>query len=281
VPLAQLDARYAPTQPWQFPVAAYGAKGNGQAVHDGAMTASSATLACTTSTPFKATDVGRHVIVRNAGPAGVSALVTTITGYADAGHVTLAAAASTTVSATIVFWATDDTSAIQQAINAAVAYAQASPSGLGKAVGVPGMYGVFGPLVTGGATLGNAQLTLPIPSPTANKIYTGLECLDPEAAGNGAYWQQTALQAGGMTLVSGGVFASESAQASSITAAGNPCVLGGPAQPNHYGDSNLVFANMCFSLRGVTLVTPCPHPAGTTAAPTSPASRRPSSATSP
>ena len=256
LPLAQLDARYAPLEPWQFAVTTYGAKGDGQAVHDGAMTASSRTLACTTSAPFKTGDVGKHVIVRNAGPTGVSALVTTITGYTDAGHVTLAAAATTTASSTIVFWATDDTAAIQAAINAAVAYAETSPAGLGKAVGAPGLYGVFGPLVTGGATLGNAQLTLPIPAATSNKIYTGLECLDPEASGNGAYWQQTALQTSGMTLVSGGVFASQGAQNTSITAAGNPSLLGGPTQPNHYGDSNLVFSNMCLSLRGVTLITP-------------------------
>jgi hypothetical protein len=246
------------TPAYQFPVGNYGAKGDGQVVHDGAMSSvtNPTVLACTTSLPFKLADVGKHVIVRNAGPSGVSALVTTITGFTDSGHVTLAASASTTVSSTLVFWATDDTAAIQSALNAAVAYAEAGSSGRGVAVGAPGMYGVFGPLVTGGSTLGNAQLTLPVPATTVNKVYAGLECLDPAASGVGAHWQQLTFQNAGMTLVSGGVFASQSAQATSISAAGNPCVIGGPTQPNHYGDSNLVFSNMCFSLRGVTIATP-------------------------
>src|SRR5580700_1274311 len=50
--------------PWQFNVVAYGAKGDGQIVTDGAMSSSSSTttLTCATSTPFQAADVGKAVI---------------------------------------------------------------------------------------------------------------------------------------------------------------------------------------------------------------------------
>lgn len=245
-----------PLQLHQFDVKAYGAKGDGKVVHDGAMTASSATLTCATSTPFALTDVGKSVIVRNAGPSGQSALVTTISAFVDAGHVTLAAAASTTVSSTIVAWASDDTNAFKSATNAAVAYAEASGFGYAEVTGPAAIYGIFGPLVTGGGTLGNAQIPLPIVTTDVNKVTLVFKCVESVTAATGAHWQQQVFQATGMTLLSGGVFANSGAQGASITAAGNPCVIGGPTQPNHYGDSNLVYSNMNVVLQNLTLVTP-------------------------
>lgn len=245
-----------PLQPWQFHVKAYGAKGDGRVVHDGAMTSGGNILTCPTSTPFTAADVGKSVIVRGAGPTGVTCLVTTIAGYTSPGRVTLAANAAASTSATIVFWASDDTPAFQAAETAANTYAQASAFGYAAVTGPPGLYGIFGPLVTGGATLGNAQIPLHIPAATVNKTTLVLETLDGATAATGAHWQQQLFQATGMTLVSGGVFASQGAQSASLTAAGNPCVIGGPTQPNHYGDSSLVFSNLHFVMRGVTIVTP-------------------------
>lgn len=64
---------------------------------DGAMTATVATLTCATSQPFTAAMVGNTVIVPGAGVAGAT-LVTTISGFTSASQVTLATAASTTVS---------------------------------------------------------------------------------------------------------------------------------------------------------------------------------------
>jgi hypothetical protein len=68
----------------------------GAKVTDGAMTASSATLT-SASNPFASGDVGLHIIVRGAGAAGAD-LYTTISAYTNAGQVTLAATAGTTVS---------------------------------------------------------------------------------------------------------------------------------------------------------------------------------------
>jgi hypothetical protein len=75
----------------------------GASVSDGAMTATSATLVCATSTPFVSADASRAIIVRGAGAAGAD-LVTTITTYGAAGTVTLAATAGTTVSGAAVIW---------------------------------------------------------------------------------------------------------------------------------------------------------------------------------
>lgn len=69
----------------------------------GAMTASSTTLTVTAGNTFAATDVGKSIRVPGAGAAGVT-LSTTIATRVSATEVTLAAAASTTVSGKSVEW---------------------------------------------------------------------------------------------------------------------------------------------------------------------------------
>jgi hypothetical protein len=240
--------------PWIFNVVTYGAKGDGRITVDGAMTSGSTTLTCATSTPFTAADIGKAIMVKGAGASGITTLVTTITAISDPGHITLAAAASTTVTGATVMWATDDTPAFTTAINAAAAYAQAN--GAAKVFIPPAarsFYGIAGPLITGGATKGNAQIPLPIITTTGNKTI-----LTIEGATNGSglqHWQQTVPQLSGSTLVSFGVFASASAQTTSINAAGNACVIGGPAQPGGYGVAPGVYSNMLITLRNLSILT--------------------------
>lgn len=245
---------------WQFDVtaAAYGAKGDGQAAVDGAMTATSTALACTTSTPFKSSDVGKLVMVKGAAANGVTTLVTTIAGFTDSGHVTLAAAAATTVSGALVMWATDDTTAIQSAINAATAYATAaSGNGYGQVFIPPApagkFYGIGGALVNGGATHGNGQLTLPVVATTGTKLV-----LDITGAPNGApvrHWQETIPNCSGSTLVSFGVFASIGAQTTSLNANGAAAVITGPSGAAGYGTSASLFSNIQPCLRNLNIIT--------------------------
>jgi hypothetical protein len=96
--------------------AIYGAKGNGIWLTDGAMTSGSFVLG--TAHIFTEADVGKPMQVNGAGPGSGLPLVTTIASVA-AGVATLAAAAESTVSAQEVFFATDDTVAIQAALNQA------------------------------------------------------------------------------------------------------------------------------------------------------------------
>lgn len=242
--------------PWIFNVATYGAVGDGKMVTDGAMASGSPTLTSATAS-FTSADVGKAVMVKGAGSVNATTLVTTISGFTSATTVTLAAAnaSGSAVSGALVMWGTDDTAHIQAAINAAVAYA--SVHGSAKVfipVGAGSFYAIAGPLVTGGSTLGNAQLTLGAPVvTTANKVV-----LDIEGVANGSgleHWQQTVPQVGGSTLVSFGVFASAGAQTTSINASGNPCVIGGPAQPGGYGISPGVFSNMLVTLRNLSILT--------------------------
>lgn len=71
---------------------------------------------------FVSTDVGKQIIVQGAGTSGAY-LTTTISAFTDATHVTLTAAAGTTVTTTseIVGYGTDDSAAIATAVTAALA----------------------------------------------------------------------------------------------------------------------------------------------------------------
>lgn len=240
--------------PWIFNVAAYGAKGDGRIVVDGAMTASSAVLTSATAS-FTSADVGRYVMVKGAAPTGVTSLIAQISSVTNSTTVVLSVAASTTITSAMVMIASDDTAHIQNAINAALTYAAAHGSAVVFfPIGSGLFYGIAGPLVTGGSTLGNSQLTLGAPvATTGNKI-----SLTFAGVGNGSglqHWQQAMPTLGGPTLVSFGVFSSVGAQSTSISTSGNPAVLGGPAQPGGYGVSPGVYSNMLVTLQDLSILT--------------------------
>ena len=155
---------------------------------------------------------------------------------------------------------TDDTAAIQNAINDAVAYAQ-SNGGYAEVLipPTPDYYAIKGPLVQGGSTYSNAQITLPVCSTTANKVTLVIK--GTENAIGQFHWEQTTPTRTGSTLVSNGVFANATAQGNSANTYGNPVVLGGPNQAAagpggiHFGKSDLVFSNMQIVLKGINIQT--------------------------
>lgn len=249
--IADAATKYTPLSPDVFNVLSYGAKGDGKFVTDCAATSASAVIT-SASNPWTSADVGKAVMVVGAAAAGVTTLVTTIASYQNPGQVTLNVSAATTITNALCMWATDDTAAIQSAINAAQAYAVAH----GQAtvyfpVGSGYFYGVAGALTT--AHSGNSQLYLAPVVTTGNKA--GITFL---GAGNGSllqHWQQKNPQLNGSTLVSFGVFASSTAQANSINAGGNPCVIGGPSQPGGYGVAPGVFSNMGVTFKNLSILT--------------------------
>lgn len=241
------------TPAYAFPVSSYGAKGDGKMVTDGAMTSGSAALACITSTPFAAGDVGKAIMVKGAGPTGITTLVTTVSGFTDSGHLTLAATASTTISGATVMWATDDTAAFQAAVNAATTYAQAH-GGYAEVVVPPAanrFYGIAGALSH--ANAGNAQITLPVIPTTADTVTIAL--VGTQSGNAIRHWLQTVPQLGGSCMVSFGVYPSIGAQASDISANGQSAMIGGPTGPNGYGTATFLFSNMCVVIKGMSLVT--------------------------
>ena len=240
------------SQPWVFDVTTYGAVGDGQVATDGAITAGTNELNLPTSTPFVSTDVGKSIMVKGAGATGPTTLVGVISGFTDAANVLLDVVAATTITDALVMWATDDTSAFQSAVNDAVTYAVAN-SGAGE-VYIPvstGFYGIAGDLLTN--VSGNSQITLPIVNTVNNKVI-----LTFRGGANGSafqHWEQEVPQISGSTLVSFGVFASPSAQISSINAGGNAAVIGGPSQPAGYGVAPGVFSNMLVVIEDLSILT--------------------------
>lgn len=244
------------TGAWVFNTATRGAVGDGRYVTDGAMSSGSAVLT-SASNRFGNVVANMPVTVLHAGPTGVTTLVTTAASVQNNGQITLNAvnASGGNVTAALVLWGTDDTAAIQQTINDALAFAAIyGPAKVFSPVGTGNFNVIAGPLITGGSTLGNSQLTLGAPvATTANKVI-----LDIEGVGNGSglqHWQQLNPQFNGSTWVSFGVFASTGAQNTSISAHGNACLLGGPSQPGGYGVSPGIFSNMLVTLRNISLLT--------------------------
>lgn len=247
------DPRFTTAKPWVFDVTTYGAVGNGQIATDGVMTAASAVLTCA-SAPFVVGDVGKSIQVLNAG-ASNETLVGTITGFTDSSHVTLSVSAGSSVSGLPVMWATDDTNAFQAAVDAAVAYAllHAYAATVLVPAATKAFYGISGALKTGGSTLGNAQIALPVVPTTGRKL-----TLSFQGAHSGAgvqHWQQLTPNTTGSTLVSFGIFANATAQVNSINANGNPAVIGGPSQPGGYGVAPGVFSNVYVDIADLSVLT--------------------------
>lgn len=246
------------TSAWSIDPTAYGAKGDGKISITGSMTAGSAILTLDPADPneFTEDDEGKHVLVKGAGVNGVTSLAAKILNYIDPKHVQLDANAVTTVvSGGQVMWGNDDTDAFQQAIDAAVAYGLMHS--YSATVAIPAAQGLFyciaGVLKTGGATLGNAQLTLPVVPSSGNKLTLVFE--GPADAAGVRHWEQTVPQTCGATLVSFYVHASTTAQIESINAGGNSAVIGGPAQPGGYGTNALAFSNINAIFYNVSILT--------------------------
>ncbi len=101
--------------------ACYGATGNARWNGGGcAITSRTPTLTCPAGLNFAAADIGKTMYVAGAGSRGAT-LQTTISGVTSGTVVTLANNAITTVTGSAVFYATDDTTALQSAYKAAVA----------------------------------------------------------------------------------------------------------------------------------------------------------------
>lgn len=113
----------------------FGAKGDGRTLAGCSIAAGSAALTCAPG--FTAADASKLLVVPGAGPAGAD-LSTTVLSYNSAAEVTLAARAAAAVRGKTVTYATNDTAAIQSAVNAAGAAG-------GGVVSLPGgLYGFTG-----------------------------------------------------------------------------------------------------------------------------------------
>ncbi|MFZ3473093.1 hypothetical protein ACODT3_10835 [Streptomyces sp. 4.24] len=245
------DARFSAESPWVFDVTTYGAVGDVRTATDGAMTSSSAVLTCA-SGPFTAASspVGKYVIVKGAAANGVTSLVTTILSRQSNTQVTLAANAATTVSGALVVWGTDNTAAIQEAVDDAEAYLAAGAT-YAQVYTPPQPFLIAGAL--NNTKSGNGQIVFGVYSTAANKPILEFRG-ETDGAAAVRHWQQIVPQISGSAWISAGVFASTGAQTTNINADGNPGVLSGPNEGFGYGASAL-YSNVMPVIRNMTIMT--------------------------
>lgn len=212
-----------------FDVTRYGAQGDGK-LHIATMAASSTALTLALGEPgatsgFTAADVGKLILVRGAGAAGAD-LISTIATFIDIDHVTLDDAAGTSVSNKYAVSGTDDTDAIQDAVDAAcdvgggIIYFPAAP------YTATGRYIVAGTLRTaptfnpaGGTPVYRAQIVLPASSGTTGKIWLRFQGDRP------SHWQDGA---DGFSTPLGRRSEIISIHAPATYSSGIPCLIGGP-----------------------------------------------------
>jgi hypothetical protein len=201
------------------------------------------------SSPFKSADAGKVIVVPDAGGGPDSPLCTTIQAYNSATSVTLAATASSSVTSYGAVYGTDDTTAWQNCLNAAVAYGQGSEQGIGEVVAGNKMYCIGGAKQTtiGGNNYWYTQLAIPyVQSYAGPKVQ--LKITGPVEASGPVHWNQPNPQADGTVLAcmrGDGVYTGDQ-QATSV--------LGGPT--NGFGGANGVYSNLRLVVDGLNFLVP-------------------------
>lgn len=114
--------------------AAYGAKGDVRTVADAVVSGQPTTTVTSATAAFTQADVGKLVTLNGAGASG-AVLATTVATVVNSTTITVATTATTNVSAALLALGTDDSTAMQAAINAA----NAAPRG-GVVYFPPGVY---------------------------------------------------------------------------------------------------------------------------------------------
>lgn len=214
------------TFPWRFYAddPAYGAKGDGRVLGD-VVTNGTAVITSATAN-FTAADVNKYILIHGANGTTSGPLITTIASRQSATQVTLASAASASVSNCPAVYGTDDTAAINSAVTAAGNYALANAYFAEVVFGAK-VYCVAGLTQAGnGSTTPTFNAQIPLPFPAANgtgrKLVIALTGAGP--ADHFQYWESTTPSLAPTTLVS-----MRTAPSTPDATFGRQSVIGGPS----------------------------------------------------
>lgn len=139
---------------------------------------------------------------------------------------------------------TDDTAAIQAAIDAAASYAAAN-SGYAEVIFPPAVYAITSAARTDRS--GNAQLALPVVAETSNKVTLAL--LGTADAASMPHWNATSGQKNGVVLKSTWNATDQSSTSNEAS------VIGGPTLPNGYV-SGAKYSNCNIVIKGIQVQVP-------------------------
>lgn len=141
---------------------------------------------------------------------------------------------------------TDDTAAINAAVSAVVTAGTANGSNYGEVWFTPGTYAVNGAVITGGSTLGRAQIPLPNISMTAQKFTLVFKSVTNSSGADApAIWTQTTAQS------SGAVVLKSNLNASFDSGLGTASVIGGPTNQQMSGTT---YSNLLFVADGIRVI---------------------------
>lgn len=232
--------------PWQFPVGAYGAKGDGRQLADGVMSSGSNVLTSATA-GFTSADVGKLIIV-NIGGGGlqVNPLVTTITGFTNSTTVTLGATCSVTGTTAAPFiYGTDDVAAINAAISAASTFGQ-TYNQKAQVIFEPLNY-MLGSL-TQRATPDKYNTHIPIPYAGTYAEKLVLDFIGVGDASEPDYWETAVPSLSGTCLISASFMTTVDATF------GQQSIIGGPTDATGLSPGNV--ANVLVNITGITIIAP-------------------------
>lgn len=151
--------------------------------------------------------------------------------------------------------ATDDTAAITSAINAAYAAGIANGTNYAEVYFPPAVYLIASPPTVGGATMGNAQIPLPVTTPEdpvthhINQQKFVLVLRGTTDATALYHWHQVVPQEAGAVLRT-------TYDAGVSIPNGEASVIGGPTPKFGYGDGGSTFNNMLVTVTGITIEVP-------------------------
>jgi len=257
--------------PWQFPVSAYGAKGDGKVVTDGVILSGSlGTLTCATSHPFTTADAGKSILISTGSTGGnpnFTPFATTISGVISATQVTLQSPSPTptpttgTTPTVIVAWATDDTAAINAAVTAAYQYASsvANQGSYAEIIFDSVLYGVAAAPQTGAGTTtyGNAQIPLPFAPPTSEKVILVFTSRTKGIDQALVHWAQTVPQTTGAVLMCLSTAGTSNATYGPSSMIGGPYYNAAATNPGPaFGGDLGLFSNMMPVVDGIQLLVP-------------------------
>lgn len=232
--------------PWQFPVGAYGAKGDGIQLGDGVMSSGGSVLT-SASASFTAADAGKLIIV-NIGAQGaqVNPLVTTITGFTNSNTVTLGATCGVTGTTAAPFiYGTDDAPAINAAINAAYSFGT-TYNQKAQVVFEPLNYMLGALTQTTAPNKYNTHIPIPFTGQYAEKFV--LDLVGVGDASEPDYWETSVPSLSGTCLVSASFMSTVSATF------GQQSIIGGPTDNTGLSPGNV--ANVLVNIIGITIVAP-------------------------
>lgn len=238
--------------PWEFPVEASGAVGDGKLGAGGTGTAGSAAFsdaaAAFVNAPFPLGDVGKVIVInQGAGGSATNPFTGSIIAVNSGTSVTLSANLAANCASAPYIYGTDDAAAINAAVTAAANWATSTGNYKAQVVFQPANYMVSALTQTTSPYVLNTHIPVPVGAQFQRKLI--IDFIGVGDASEPDYWESVVPSLQGTCIVS----------TSFVTTAphatyGYQSVIGGPTTSTGLTPGG--FANTLFNMTGISIVCP-------------------------